>query len=394
MTKHIVIGAGISGIGAAHFAAQQGIATVVLERSERVGGCMHTHPFASLDGFWIEAGGHSCFNSYGTLLRIMEQRNLLDLITAKQKVNYLLWHQGRRRSIVSALHFLELALSLPKLRRLDKAQSSVKEYYEQLLGAKNYRDLFAPAFRSVVCQPADNFPALAMFRKKPRRKDILRSFTLANGLNALPQAIAQQPNIEVRTEQLIDQIERTATGYAVHSNGQRIDTETLTLAVPPDVAAELVSTAAPEIAAILQRIGMVEIDTFMLAVEQQQLQLKPFAGLISVDGPFLSAVSRDFLPDDRYRGFAFHFPGGKYSFADKQAAACAALSLNPEQIAASAEVRNRLPSLSKDHFAVIESLDQALNGLPLAITGNWFLGVSIEDCLTRSEQEHKRLFAT
>jgi protoporphyrinogen oxidase len=41
---------------------------------------------------------------------------------------------------------------------------------------------------------------------------------------------------------------------------------------------------------------------------------------------------------------------------------------------------------------VIESLDRALAGGKLGVTGNWFLGVSIEDCVTRSRAEHERRF--
>jgi protoporphyrinogen oxidase len=38
-------------------------------------------------------------------------------------------------------------------------------------------------------------------------------------------------------------------------------------------------------------------------------------------------------------------------------------------------------------------IDTALAGIRLGLTGNWFQGVAIEDCLTRSRQECERLFA-
>jgi protoporphyrinogen oxidase len=41
---------------------------------------------------------------------------------------------------------------------------------------------------------------------------------------------------------------------------------------------------------------------------------------------------------------------------------------------------------------LIGQLDRVLAGGKLAITGNWFLGVSIEDCVTRSRSEHERMF--
>jgi len=168
--------------------------------------------------------------------------------------------------------------------------------------------------------------------------------------------------------------------------------EHLTLAVPPDVAARLLNDVAPDAATILSRIGMAEIDTLLLAFKKGDLTVAEMAGLISVDGAFLSAVSRDFMADERYRGFAFHFPGGQLTPNERIAAACAALDVSPDQAAAVAHATNRLPSLRKGHQRLIEALDQTLATRPLATTGNWFLGVSIEDCITRSRSEHERLF--
>ena len=42
---HIVIGAGISGLGAAHFSARRGLSTLVLEAGDRVGGCINSQTF-------------------------------------------------------------------------------------------------------------------------------------------------------------------------------------------------------------------------------------------------------------------------------------------------------------------------------------------------------------
>jgi protoporphyrinogen/coproporphyrinogen III oxidase len=50
--------------------------------------------------------------------------------------------------------------------------------------------------------------------------------------------------------------------------------------------------------------------------------------------------------------------------------------------------------LRAGHSELVERIDALLAGGRLAITGNWFLGVSIEDCLTRSRRELERLFPT
>jgi protoporphyrinogen oxidase len=61
-------------------------------------------------------------------------------------------------------------------------------------------------------------------------------------------------------------------------------------------------------------------------------------------------------------------------------------------VAEAAYVANRLPALRKGHAELVRRIDRALAGTRLALTGNWFVGVSIEDCLTRSRQEMDRLF--
>lgn len=392
--SHLVIGGGISGLSAAYYMARAGVDTLLLEREFRVGGCINSYRFPELGGFWVEAGSHSCFNSYGNLLEMMEQLGLLERATAKAKPGYKLWRNGQRKGVLSALHAVELVTSLPRLFWLSKSDCSVQEYYGQGLGKQNYRDLFGPAFRSVICQTADDFPAEALFRKKPRRKDVLRSFTMPAGLSEIPEAVAAVPGIHVESGHPVSDIAFDDGRFLLQlGDGSERSCDYLTVAVPPGVAARLLEDVAPEAASIIQEIGMAEIDSLLLAFDKSDLQVGELAGLISVDGAFLAAVSRDFLTDDRFRGFAFHFPGGGLDAGGRVAAACAALDVSPARAAAIAHTRNRLPSLRKGHRELIERLDQVLAGRPLAITGNWFLGVSIEDCITRSRSESDRVLA-
>jgi len=390
---HIVIGGGISGVTAAHYAQRAGIDTLLLESGSRLGGCMHTHAFPELDGYWVEGGSHSCFNSYGNLLAIMEALDLLSRATAKEKQGYRLWRGGERKSILSALHPVELAVSLPGLLLRDKSRCSVAEYYGRGLGKRNYRDLFGPAFRSVICQPADDYPAEALFRKKPRRKDVLRSFTMPDGLAEIPTRIAERTGFGVETDKSVSAVAAADSGFALSlADGSERTCGALTLAVPPDVAARLLAGVAADAASVIEPVGVAEIDTLVLAFRAEDLAIEPLAGLISIDGGFYSAVSRDFLSDSRYRGFAFHFPGDSVGDETQLAAACRALDTSPDKVAALHRLRNRLPRLRKGHQQLVERLDQALAGRRIAVTGNWFLGVSIEDCVTRSRSEHERLF--
>ena len=50
-----------------------------------------------------------------------------------------------------------------------------------------------------------------------------------------------------------------------------------------------------------------------------------------------------------------------------------------------------MPALRTDHGARIGPVDAALAGTRLALVGNYFSGVAIEDCVTRSRAEFERL---
>ncbi|MEA3276863.1 MAG: FAD-dependent oxidoreductase [Pseudomonadota bacterium] len=392
----IVIGAGISGLGLAHRSVRKGISTLVLERAGRVGGCMNSRTFPGCGDFWTEAGSHTCFNSYGHLLDTLTDLGMMGRLRPKQKLRYSLWRGEERKSIFSALHPLEMAVSLPRLFTTQKAGKSVADYYGGGLGRRNYQGLFGPAFRAVICQEADDFPADLLFRRKPQRKEVTRSFTLPGGLSDITEAIAEQQGIEVRTGQAVAGVQRDGDGFRVRmDDGSELATRYLTLAVPPDAAADLLPEEMADLKAAIQSISIAEVESVALCVPAEHLEhLPPLAGLIAVEDAFYSMVSRDYLADDHYRGFAFHFRPGALSPEAQVERICRILGVGEDRIGGLARVANRLPALRTGHHDLVRRIDSALAGGHLAVTGNWFLGVSIEDCLTRSHQEYERLFGS
>ncbi|MCU7828211.1 MAG: FAD-dependent oxidoreductase [Candidatus Thiodiazotropha sp. (ex Myrtea sp. 'scaly one' KF741663)] len=387
----LIVGAGISGLGMARMAKRQGLSPLVLEASSHLGGAIHTHHFDTPDGpFWAELGGHTCYNSYGNLLELLEETGQLNTLQAKEKLRYKIQIGDRLESIPSQLNFLELLGVLPRLWMSQKAGRSVRDYYGRLIGRRNYAQVLGPALDAVVCQPAADFPADALFRKKPRRKEVLRSYTGPMGLQSFVTGIAT--DLEIQTQTPVKMIEKGDAGYCVslHDGGQ-IEANRVALAVAPDVAADLLRDLMPSLASRLDEIEMAEIESHAVLVRAGDTQLPEVAGIIGHEDDFFSVVSRDLVPQAGYRAFTFHFRPGRLSEQTRLTRICEVLGVDNSAIISSVSLNNRLPALRLGHADRIAWVDRQLQDLPLGLTGNWFQGVSIEDSLVRTSQEFNRL---
>ncbi len=390
----LIIGAGISGLSMAHDAARAGWRVLVLEGDHQPGGCLCSHRFGgALDGFWLELGAHSGFNSYGNLLAILESVRALDRLQPRAKVGFRLFADGAVRSIPSQLYFSELLLAPFRLLGLQKAGRGVAEYYGRLVGPRNYAAVFEPAFDAVICQPAAEFPADCLFRPRPRRKDVPRGFTLPGGLQTVADILAGQSDIPVEFDQAAREVWRAGEDFRVRTDQGEYVARALCLATPAAVAAELLRAEFPELAAALARIRTATVESVGVALPADRVSLPLVAGLIGRNETFYSVVSRDTAPDARHRGFTFHFRSGALDEEGKLNRIAQVLNAPRDAFDARnvASRINRLPALRVGHDDWVNAVDRALAGNRLALTGNYFAGVAIEDCVTRSRREFERL---
>lgn len=390
----IIVGGGVSGLSMAHYCVRQGLKTLLLEQTDRVGGALHSHRIdGDDDPFWLELGAHSGFNSYGNLLAILEDYGLLDQLIRKQRAAFKLRVDGRLKSIPGQLNYLELLISLPRLFTRNKAGQSVAAYYSAIAGPGNYRRVFGPAFNAVICQPADDFPAELLFRVKPRRKEVSRSFTLPGGLQTITDTLAGNPGLTVLTGQEVGAVSRAGDGFqVVTAAGQQYTGEYLTLATSVAAASRLLAALLPEAATLLAQVRTARVESLGVIVPKAALRLPPLGGVIAVDDEFFSVVSRDPVPHPNYRGFTFHFKPGRGSREAKVDRIRQVLGIQPQEFIDIYQQDNSLPALTSGHAGLIEAVDQQLQGQRLALTGNYFSGVSIEECVSRSRLEFARLF--
>ncbi len=387
----VVLGAGLSGLCLAHRVARAGRAVLVLESAAQPGGCVRTERQPA--GFWFEMGTHTLYNSYGSLLAIIDDLGLRDSMLTRKRAPFRLLVEGKLRSIPSQLSLAELFASAWHAFSECKQGQTVADYYGKLVGRHNWKRVFAPLFAAVPSQPVDNFPAEILFKKRPRRKDIPRSFTFAGGVQTLTDRIVAGPGITLRTNAAARALARTGGSFVVEiAGGDRVFARRLALAVPAPEAAGLLASLAPEVATALARISVAHIDSLGIAAEARHLRLPRLAGIVPVNDTFFSVVTRDVVPDERLRAFTFHFRAG-LAFDERVDRICAVTGLGRDQLLHIATHCTSLPSLALGHAEVTAEIDRLLPGSGLYLTGNYFGGLAMEDCSLRSAKEAERLLA-
>ncbi len=355
----VVVGGGVSGVAFAWHCARAGKSVLLLEREGRLGGCLHSQ--RSPSGYWFELGAHTCYNSYGGFIELLEGAGLKGRLLPRAKVPFALLKDGGLHpltpgGVLKLLDLWELFRSLPAAFTAKKDGQNMYGYYSRLFGRGNYDRVMGPLFSAVPSQSADPIPANMLFKKRPRRKDVLRSFTVDGGLQTVVEGAASAPGISVATD-----------------------------------AAALLQGAAPELAGKLASIKVSGIETVGVVVEAAKLSVPPVAGIVPIDDVFFSAVTRDTVPDPRLRGFAFNFRPQGLPLERKLARIAEVLGVSVADLSEVAEKRAVMPSPVLGHAELVVELDRLLQGGKLALTGNYFGGLAIEDCVVRSKEEFARV---
>ncbi|MCZ6532920.1 MAG: FAD-dependent oxidoreductase [SAR324 cluster bacterium] len=387
----IVIGGGISGLSLAHYCAEAGLNSVVMEKDKRVGGALHSERIAR--DFWLELGAHTCYNSYGRLIDLLSGCGLAESVLPREKLRWAIWEDGRPQSIASRMHWFELLRSLPRMATMNRQGQSVAAYYSAVLGPRNFTQAVSPLLNAVVSQDAGVFPADLIFKKRPRRKAFQRSFTLPGGLQSLSDALASAGRFAVeKGSPARDLIYSRDRWQVTAGDGRRFMAPALAVATPPAAAARLLSGAVPELAKLLAGIEEQRFKSVGVVVRGAALSLPPLAGLAISDRELYSVVSRDVVPHPDLRGFAFHFRPGVGKKA-RMARITGLLGISEQNLEHVKDKTNVVPRLRVGHGELAAAMDHCLAGRRLALCGNYFGGMALEDCLARSEGEARRLAA-
>jgi oxygen-dependent protoporphyrinogen oxidase len=390
----IIVGGGVSGLSMACYCGRAGYDTVLIEQSGKVGGAFDSPRFGQgPDAFWLELGAHTCYNSYANFIGILEESGAADRMIPRRKASFRMLVDGGVKSISSQLDFLELLLSVPHLLAVKRHGQSVRSYYRQITGKKNFDRVFAPAFNAVISQDAGDFPADLLFQRRKRRKDIMKKFTFQGGLQTVADILAAQPNIEIRTGTTVRSVAYDGKVFSVSApDGLSLESSALALAVPAASAAGLLRASFPEVSRRLSPITVSPVESVGVVVKKEAIPFGPIAGLIPCRDSFYSMVSRDPVPHDLYRGFTFHFKPGMLDDGAKIQRISDVLRINAKaDLVDTVAKTNYVPSLRVGHERLIGAVDGIIAGTGLFLTGNFFGGMAIEDCVSRSLQEFLRL---
>jgi protoporphyrinogen/coproporphyrinogen III oxidase len=401
MNRHdvIVIGAGISGLSFAFQAVRHGRSVLVLERDDRPGGCMRSQRIPG--GHWFEMGAHTAYNSYAGFLEIAAVTGATGRLIQRgpARTHFGLLQSGSYTwltppKILLQLNWLEAGLHFPVGFFRSKEGRTIQDYYSRLVGPRNYRRVLAPFLAAVPSQSADRIPASgpgSLFKSRERRKDLPRSYGFDGGLSVVPDAIASMPGITLRTGTGVASIASREGAFEVTAaDGSSFSGSLVALALPPDGAAALLSKGYPAVAEAISRVATIGVESLGVALPRSLCWMPQCAFVVGAGDLFYSCVTRDPFPDPERRSFSFHFKPG-LSREQKLRRMSEVLKVPESEFGETYEARYTLPSPALGHSEAVRAIDRALEGVPLAVTGNYFAGLAIEDCVQRSFSEWERV---
>src|SRR5512138_1633522 len=285
----IVVGAGISGLSLAWRAAREGRQALVLERSQRVGGCFQSA--RTPDGFWFELGAHTTYNSYGQFLDVAVGAGVAGKIIERGPARA--WFGLLRGNdaewltpykVLLKLSWLEAALHFPFGVLRKKEGETMYSYYAHLIGRRNYDRLLSAFFAAVPSQKADGFPLEgpgSLFKKRTRKKEFPRSFGVDGGLQTVCDAAARLRGVTVETGVAVTAVAPRGDGFAVTTaDGRSLEAPRVAVAGPLDASAAMLRAGFHELASAMSRVSTVTVDTVGVVLPRAKCWMRECAFVV------------------------------------------------------------------------------------------------------------------
>ncbi len=449
--KHdsIIIGAGISGLVAAHRLKKLGRDILIVESGDQVGGVIRSF---DAEGFLIERGPNSLRGTH-EFLDLVEELDLTDqLVVADPRAPAYVYAGGQLHAVpISPLSLIKTELLStsaklrllrePLIKRRDEAgEESIASFARRRLGDEVLDRLIAPFLSGVYAGDPERlsvqacFPKLAEFeleagsilrgalraakqsRRQPEKpKRSLRQYRLCSfrrGLSALPQAMATALGDDLLTDARIVNISGndSTPDFKIELEHQSalktFNCSTLIIATPADAAARLLDDVAPEIAALIADIPYASLVSVPLAYRAEQVarELDGFGflaprgeGLRTLGSIWNSSLFAERAPDRWI--VTTNFIGGAtdpeaIGLSDEELirvvhndlSVVLNISGEPRRLPITRYDR-AIPQYNLGHAARAARIEVELRNHPgLWIAGNYLRGVSLGDCIKQAER--------
>jgi oxygen-dependent protoporphyrinogen oxidase len=282
-TRILVLGGGLSGLLAAWQLRRPDRAIEVWEASSAVGGWAQTLPWPGPQGEtgFLERGPQSLRVGRNRALERLLRDLDLELRPPGPKGPRWLGKGGRRHPSPATLAGLVRAPGLGlggKLRLLaeplippgDGTEETLHAFFARRLGEGFARELLPALVAGVLAAPPERLSvdALPRLRRLDEKGGLLlgglragpeRTGLPAGGTGALAQALAARLGC-VTTNRAVRALELLPEGrWRVHGDGLSREADAVLLALPTQVAADLLGPVAPESAALLEAIPRLDL---------------------------------------------------------------------------------------------------------------------------------------
>jgi len=297
----------------------------------------------------------------------------------------------KHEKIMSKVNKFELLCSGPNLFFSKRDGKTVKEYFGKIVGKKNYEKVFNRMFSAVIVQNADDFSAEFFLKKrKTRSKEHPKSFVLKQGMQSFMKALTQSENLTLHSRQRVVSVQKEEEYLVKTEDGNEYRTKDIAFAVAPSVAGEMLSSVSPNLSAHLREYQTKNITSRTVVLPKEQVTFDFVSFVIPLQGACLAMVTRDVMPHHESRGFSFHFEEDHKSQSDQEQFMSELLGVKPDIISNTKVAKHQLPVLELGHGTRIEKIKQLAEKDNIYLTGNYFNGLSLEDCVERSTQEFER----
>lgn len=337
----VVVGAGLSGLTAAHRLRQFGLEVAVFEASDRVGGRVSS---ADVDGVHVDLGGTFVGPGQDRILALADEMGVARYRTHGAGENVIRW-RGRRRRYrgtvppvgAGLLDVGRIQLALDRLARTvpcgdpaaaphaaDLDAESLGSWLRRSHASAAARDLIAIAGRTTWgCEPDEVslLHALHYIHQAGGLSSMLdteggaQEEHFVEGSHAIAVRVAERLGAAVRLDAPVRRIDASEGGVSVSTDGETVTARAVIVAVPPTRRDRISFTPAlpPRYAQLAQRWPAGVLSKAYAVYDS------PFWRTSDLSGQGLSDVGPVFItfdaspPGDGGPGVLLGFIGGRYA---------------------------------------------------------------------------------